>query len=238
MKVRVPLMVSLTAAWIAVCRPASAATDDDPHKGVFTMEEATAGLQGSGQLIATIETPKGTLSCELFDKQAPLTVANFVGLARGLRAFVNANTGQWEKKPHYDGLLFHRVIPGFMIQGGDFMGTGSGTGPAGKSPGYKFNDEISADLKFDKKGLLAMANTGPRTNTNGSQFFITDGTPRHLDGNHTIFGQCGPLKSITEIATVATGPRNRPLQDVIMKKVTIAYKKSKATAKTSSKAEK
>ena len=111
------------------------ADDDDPAKGQFTLEQATKGLSGSGPLTAKIETTLGTFNCELYDKQAPLTVANFVGLARGLRPFKDPKTGKWvEKKPYYDGLIFHRVIPGFMIQGGDIAGTGTG------GPGYEFQD--------------------------------------------------------------------------------------------------
>ena len=114
------------------------AEDDDPAKGKFTLEEATKGLPGSGPLTAKIETTQGTFTCELYDKQAPITVANFVGLARGLRPWKDPKTGQWVKKPYYDGLIFHRVIPGFMIQGGDPLGVGTG------NPGYRFADEIVA----------------------------------------------------------------------------------------------
>ena len=138
------LAVSLLAT--AVAR----ADDDDPAKGSFTIADATKGLAGSGPLMAKIETTLGTFTCELFDKQAPITVANFVGLARGVRPFKD-KSGQWVKKPFYDGLIFHRVIPGFMIQGGDPLGIGSG------NPGYRFDNEISPDLTFDKPGLLAMA---------------------------------------------------------------------------------
>ena len=140
------------------------------------------------------KTSKGTFTVQLFDKQAPVTVANFVGLARGLRAFKDPKTNQWVKRPFYDGLIFHRVIPGFMIQGGDPLGVGIG------NPGYKFEDEIAPDLKFDKPGQLAMANAGPATN--GSQFFITEGAPQHLTGRHTIFGQCEPASLVTQITAV------------------------------------
>lgn len=194
------------------------ADGDDPAKGNFTIEDATKGLAGSGPLTAKIETTQGIFTCELFDKQAPITVANFVGLARGLRPFKDKN-GQWVKKPFYDGLIFHRVIPGFMIQGGDPLGIGSG------NPGYRFDNEISPDLKFDKPGLLAMANAGP--GTNGSQFFITEGTPMYLNGKHTIFGKCDPLSLISKITGVDRGPRDKPTTDVVMKKVTITHGKAK-----------
>jgi peptidyl-prolyl cis-trans isomerase A (cyclophilin A) len=195
------------------------ADEEDPAKGNFTLEEATKGLKGSGSLTASIETTEGTFTCELYDKQAPKTVANFVGLARGVRPWKDTKSGKWVKKPFYDGLIFHRVIPGFMIQGGDPLGVGTG------NPGYKFEDEFSPDLKFDKPGLLAMANAGP--GTNGSQFFITEGTPAHLTGRHTIFGQCEPLSLVTKIANVPTGARDKPVKDVVMKKVTISKGKPK-----------
>jgi peptidyl-prolyl cis-trans isomerase A (cyclophilin A) len=194
------------------------AEDDDPAKGNFTLADATKGLAGSGPLTAKIETTQGTFTCELYDKQAPITVANFVGLARGLRPFKD-KSGQWVKKPFYDGLIFHRVIPGFMIQGGDPLGIGSG------NPGYRFDNEISPDLKFDKPGLLAMANAGP--GTNGSQFFITEGTPMYLNGKHTIFGKCDPLSLVSKITGVDRGPRDKPTTDVVMKKVTITRGKAK-----------
>jgi peptidyl-prolyl cis-trans isomerase A (cyclophilin A) len=199
------------------------ADDQDPAMGKFTLEEATKGLKGSGPLTAQIETTLGTFTCELYDKQAPITVANFVGLARGVRPWKDPKTNQWVKKPLYDGLIFHRVIPGFMIQGGDPLGTGTG------NPGYRFADEFSPDLTFDKPALLAMANAGP--GTNGSQFFITESMPAHLNGRHTIFGKCDPLSLVTKITSVERGPRDRPVTDVVMKKVTITRGKAKAKAK-------
>jgi peptidyl-prolyl cis-trans isomerase A (cyclophilin A) len=215
-KTTIPVLAALTLLGTVTAR----AEDDDPAKGHFTLEDATKGLPGSGPLVAKIETSQGTLTCELYDKQAPVTVANFVGLARGLRPFKDKD-GKWVKRPFYDGLIFHRVIPGFMIQGGDPLGTGIG------NPGYKFEDEIVPALTFDKPGLLAMANAGPRTN--GSQFFITEGTPTYLNGRHTIFGKCDPLSLVTKIAKVERGPRDKPTTDVVMKHVTISRgKKSKA----------
>ena len=204
-----------------------AADEGDPNHGNFTLAEATKGIPGpaSAPLQATIETTKGKFTCELFDKQAPITVANFIGLATGKRAWQDPASGKWiQKKPLYDGLIFHRVIPGFMIQGGDPKGTGTG------NPGYRFQDEIAPELRFDRPGLLAMANAGPATN--GSQFFITEGTPQHLTGHHTIFGACEPVALIGEITRVKTGPNDRPVDDVVIKKVTIAHGKgSKAKDK-------
>ena len=194
---------------------------DDPAGGKFSLEDATKGLAGKGALMATIETSMGTFKCTLYDKESPHTVANFVGLARGLRPWKDPKSGQWVKKPFFDGLTFHRVIPEFMIQGGDPLGNGTG------NPGYKFEDEVQNGLRFDKPGLLAMANAGP--NTNGSQFFITErDTIPNLNGHYNIFGQCDPVDLVKKIARV---PRNTqtdlPNTPVTMKKVTIAHGKTK-----------
>ncbi|HEX3906267.1 MAG TPA: peptidylprolyl isomerase [Polyangia bacterium] len=212
MRSKISLSVLLALSLIGVA--AARADDDDPAKGHFTLDEATKGLSGSGPLTAKIDTTLGAFTCELYDKQAPVTVANFVGLARGLRPWKDTKSGKWVKKPFYDGLIFHRVIPSFMIQGGDPLGTGTG------NPGYRFEDEFSPDLKFDKPALLAMANAGP--GTNGSQFFITEGTPEHLTGRHTIFGHCDPLSLVSKITGVERGPRDKPTTDVVIKKVTIS----------------
>ena len=227
MKLRSLIIGNVVAVALVTSSAVSVQADEgDPNKGNFTMAEATKGLPGpaSGQLQATIETNKGKLTCELYDKQAPITVANFIGLATGKRAWLDPKSGKWvQKKPFYDGLIFHRVIPGFMIQGGDPLGIGTG------NPGYRFQDEIVPELKFDKPGLLAMANAGPATN--GSQFFITEGTPQHLNGRHTIFGHCEPLSVVTEIANVKAGPRDKPLEDVVIKKITISHGKAARGAK-------
>lgn len=164
---------------------------DDPLKGAFSLADATQGLTGKGKLMADIKTAAGKLECELFDDRAPLTVANFIGLARGLRPF-KTQSGEWLKKPAYDGTTFHRVIKGFMIQGGDPAGTGAG------EPGYVIPDEIWEDAYHSERGLLCMANRGP--NTNGQQFFIMDGSAPHLDGGYTIFGKCGPSAVIEKLA--------------------------------------
>ena len=178
MRSKISLAVILVSALAtSLAARVARADDDDPAKGQFTLEQATKGVAGSGLLVAKIETTLGTFTCELYEKDAPVTVANFVGLARGTRPWKDPKTGKWvEKKPFYDGLIFHRVIPGFMVQGGDPLGVGTG------NPGYRFEDEFSPNLKFDKPALLAMANAGRATN--GSQFFITEGTPQHLTGKH------------------------------------------------------
>lgn len=164
----------------------------DPLNGTFTLADATKGLAPAGKLVAEIVTDAGKLRCELFDDKAPKTVANFVGLARGLRPFKDPKTSDWIKRPGYDGTVFHRIIKGFMIQGGDPMGTGQG------EPGYVFADEVWPGATHDRRGLLCMANRGP--NTNGMQFFILDGPAMHLDRSFTIFGSCGPDSVIEKLA--------------------------------------
>ncbi|MEK7285980.1 MAG: peptidylprolyl isomerase [Nitrospirota bacterium] len=161
-------------------------------------------------LFAVMETSLGTITMRLFEKEAPKTVANFVELAEGKKPFTDPKTGEKATRPFYDGLIFHRVIAGFMIQGGDPRGNGTG------DPGYKFEDEFVSSLKFDQPGRLAMANSGP--NTNGSQFFITDGLTPHLNMHHTIFGQVVEGQDIVQkIARVQIGPTDRPATPVTMK---------------------
>ena len=157
----------------------------------------------SAEPTAVFDTTVGTLRCKLFEKETPTTVMNFIGLATGTREWKNPVSHVTKKGvPLYDGTIFHRVIPNFMIQGGDPSGTGAG------DPGYKFNDEFVSTLRFDRPGRLAMANSGP--NTNGSQFFITEAPVPHLDGHHTIFGQCddASVALVKQIARMATDPRN------------------------------
>ncbi len=165
-------------------------------------------------LYAVFETSKGKITCVLYSKQAPKTVENFTGLATGSREWTDPRTGAKSKRPLYNGTIFHRVIPGFMVQGGDPLGLGIG------GPGYRFEDEISPDLIFDKPGVLAMANAGP--NTNGSQFFITVAPAMWLNGRHTIFGQVIEGQEVVEaISLVPRGERDRPLEPVILERVVI-----------------
>jgi peptidyl-prolyl cis-trans isomerase A (cyclophilin A) len=185
----------------------------DPLQGRFTMADATAGLEGTGPLVATIKTSEGALQCKLFDDKAPVTVANFVGLARGVRPFKSEVDGEWVKKPAYDGTTFHRIIKGFMIQGGDRRGNGTG------EPGYVIRDEIWPGAKHDRPGLLCMANRGP--NTNGAQFFITDAKVAALDGNYTIFGECSPVSLVHTLASVPTLNGDRPATNVTIESITI-----------------
>ncbi len=185
----------------------------DPTGGKFSLDDATAGLEGSGPLMATITTSHGELRCRLYDDKAPVTVASFVGLARGTRPFRNLD-GRWVKKPFYDGTTFHRIIKGFMIQGGDPLGTGAG------GPGYEIVDEIWPGATHDRAGLLCMANRGK--NTNGSQFFITDAATRQLDGNYTIFGECSPVSVVSDIARVPKGSDDRPISPVTIERIEIS----------------
>jgi peptidyl-prolyl cis-trans isomerase A (cyclophilin A) len=162
------------------------------------------------------DTSMGRITCKLFDKEAPVTVANFVGLATGTKEWTDPTTHQKvQGKPFYDGTTFHRVIPGFMIQGGDRLGTGEG------DAGYSFKDEFDPNLNFDVPGRLAMANSGP--DTNGTQFFITETPQPHLDQHYTIFGQCddASLPVVESIARVNRDSNDKPLDPVVLNKVTV-----------------
>ena len=163
--------------------PAQPPPSEQPSPQI-TQEQimSTSGIpQGNGDLYAVFKTSRGTIVVKLFEKDAPLTVANFAGLATGSREWTDPRTHAKSKARLYDGTVFHRVIPQFMIQGGDPLGTGTG------DPGYRFADEFQSGKKFDKPGILAMANAGP--GTNGSQFFITEVPTPHLNNKHTIFGE-------------------------------------------------
>lgn len=165
---------------------------------------------------AVLHTNHGDITLDLFDDFAPKTVANFVELANGTREYLDMTTGKRATGRFYDGTVFHRVIDGFMIQGGDPTGTGRG------GPGYRFADEFYPDLTFTKPYLLAMANAGP--GTNGSQFFITVAPTPHLNMRHTIFGEVADADSrkvVDEIAAVETGPMDRPVEDVVIDRVEI-----------------
>ena len=163
---------------------------------------------------ATFETSQGDIVCKLFEKEAPKTVANFIGLAEGTKEFTDAKTSQKAKRPFYDNLGFHRVIPKFMIQGGCPLSAGTG------GPGYKFEDEFHPSLRHDKPGKLSMANSGP--NTNGSQFFITVAATPWLDNRHTIFGEVVEGQDIaTAISNLNRDSSDRPRVPVVIKHVKI-----------------
>jgi peptidyl-prolyl cis-trans isomerase A (cyclophilin A) len=167
-------------------------------------------------LFATLHTTAGPIRLELFPDHAPKTVRNFVELAEGSKAYTDPRSREAGGGPYYDGTIFHRVIPGFMIQGGDPTGTGRG------GPGYQFGDEIHTDLHFTRPYLLAMANAGP--GTNGSQFFITVAPTTWLNGKHTIFGEVADedsRKVVDSIATTRTGAGDRPAEDIVIERVEI-----------------
>jgi peptidyl-prolyl cis-trans isomerase A (cyclophilin A) len=171
-------------------------------------------LQYGMAVHANFETNLGNFTVELFERQAPKTVANFAGLAEGSKEWKHPKTGEKHKKPFYDGIVFHRIISGFVIQGGDPLGKGHG------GPGYQFEDEFHPDLRHDRVGILSMANAGP--NTNGSQFFITLGPTPHLDRRHSIFGAVtSGLDVVEKIGKVKTDRDDRPVEPVVIQKVTI-----------------
>ena len=184
--------------------PAKAEAKDEPKSW-------TERSRGGEVIYATLQTSMGDLTVKLLAKDAPKTVENFVALAAGEKSWMHPRTGQRSSRPLYDGTTFHRVIPGFMIQGGDPRGDGTG------GPGYEFEDELKSGRKFDQPCLLAMANSGP--NTNGSQFFITEVPTRHLDGRHTIFGE--GVKGCELVAKIARAGSQTP---VALKKVVLSNK--------------
>jgi peptidyl-prolyl cis-trans isomerase A (cyclophilin A) len=173
-----------------------------------------ASISGTGNLYVRISTRLGDMVAELYEKQVPVTVGNFVGLATGGIEWTDPASGQKSNRPFYDGLIFHRIISGFMIQGGCPMGRGTG------GPGYKFQDEFDRSLRHTGIGILSMANSGP--NTNGSQFFICETATPHLDNRHSVFGKViAGLDVLRAIAGVKTGPGDRPVEPVVMNKVEV-----------------
>jgi peptidyl-prolyl cis-trans isomerase A (cyclophilin A) len=193
---------------------AYAIAQGDPQKGEFALADALHGLPPEGKLWARFLVGDGEIECELFEQQTPITVANFVGLARGMRPSKDAETGEWTKVQYYDESTFHRVIPGFMIQGGD--PTGSGMGNAG----YVIPDEFREELRHDAAGRLSMANRGPGTGS--AQFFITLGPTPHLDDKHTIFGQCTEAGvELAERIAATAGPDDKPTTPQIVETVII-----------------
>jgi peptidyl-prolyl cis-trans isomerase A (cyclophilin A) len=191
-----PVASGLPVAWVPHARRREG--DDTLSNGVY----------------ARFNTSEGTFTVRLFDKEAPNTVENFLGLAEGTKDWTDPRTNQRVRKPYYDGIIFHRVIDGFMIQGGDPLGQGIG------GPGYAFADEFHPKLRHDKPGILSMANRGP--NTNGGQFFITLGPTPHLDDRHSVFGEVVEgLDVVRAIGRTATDARDKPLKDVVIQSITI-----------------
>jgi peptidyl-prolyl cis-trans isomerase A (cyclophilin A) len=184
--------------------------------GLILAFTAAAGAQEKkGAVYATLKTSMGDIVVQLFEDKAPKTVANFIGLATGTKEWTDPKTGEKVKRPLYNGTIFHRVIPGFMIQGGDPLGNGTG------GPGYRFEDEFNPELRHTRGGILSMANSGP--NTNGSQFFITLAPTLHLDGRHSIFGEV--VKGQEVVVAIGNTPRDardRPLKDVVLKEVVVS----------------
>lgn len=199
------------------------AAQGDPEQSDFTLEEALTGLPGvPGDTVwALLKTPRGVIECELFADRVPITVANFVGLARGLRPVYDKASDSWVKRPYYNNTTFHRVIPGFMIQGGDPTATGTG------NPGYVIEDEIRPDLIHDAPGLLSMANKGP--NTGSAQFFITLNPTPHLDGLHTVFGRCTDdgTRLADDIALVPRVENDKPKDPELLDGITIVRRPTK-----------
>ncbi len=186
--------------------------------GACKKENAEPAAPLGAAQFATLKTNMGSVTVKLYPQDAPKTVKNFVGLATGEKEWRNPATGETKKGVSlYAGTIFHRVIPGFMIQGGDPLGTGTG------DPGYRFEDEVQSGRTFDRVGLLAMANAGP--GTNGSQFFITTSTPTYLNGKHTIFGEVIKGYEVVEaISKVPRGQADRPVQPVVIENITVSDK--------------
>lgn len=208
-------IVWLVCAALLICMGALASSaQDEPGQPTEDTEKAREERPLGPGLYAIFETSMGKIVCELFPDKAPKTVENFVGLAKGEKDWKDPKTDEIVKRPFYDGLIFHRVIPNFMIQSGCPLGTGTG------GPGYKFEDEFDPSLRFDQVGRLAMANAGP--DTNGSQFFITVKETPWLNDKHTIFGQVVEGQDVAlAISEVERNSRDRPLEDVKINKVTI-----------------
>jgi peptidyl-prolyl cis-trans isomerase A (cyclophilin A) len=176
---------------------------------------AAQGPEKKSPVYATLKTSMGDIVVQLFEGKAPNTVANFVGLASGTKEWSDPKSGDRVKRPLYNGTVFHRVIPGFMIQGGDPLGNGTG------GPGFRFADEFHPDLKHTKPGIMSMANAGP--NTNGSQFFITQKATPWLDGRHSVFGEVVKGQNVVDaIINVPRDARDRPLKEVVIKEVVIS----------------
>ena len=214
------LSQALLASSLAVALGASATAQSSATKPPEDLPDApqatqAALIQPNGPSVV-MDTSMGRITCQFFQQQAPKAVANFIGLAEGSIDWTDPDTKKKQHhKPYYDNTIFHRVIPEFMIQGGDPTGTGMG------DPGYSFDDEVNPDLNFDKPGRLAMANSGP--NTNGSQFFITEQAYDSLNQHYTLFGQCddSSVEVVKTIARVQRDSNDKPVAPVTLKKVTI-----------------
>jgi peptidyl-prolyl cis-trans isomerase A (cyclophilin A) len=214
------LIFALASARLAVIAQQTAPPPAPPAAPAEALPDApqatvAATIHPNGPMVV-MDTSMGRIICQFYQKEEPKTVANFIGLAEGTIDWTDPATKKKQHhKPLYNGTTFHRVIPEFMIQGGDPIGDGTG------DPGYAFDDEFNPDLNFDKPGKLAMANSGP--NTNGSQFFITEQAQDSLNQHYSLFGQCDDpsVEVVKSIARVQRDPQDKPLTPVILKKVTI-----------------
>ena len=193
------LLLALPLAIFALATPLPAQSDS----------KSSATGQREPGLYMTFQTDKGNIACKLYEKESPITVGKMVGLAIGKISYIDPRTGKENRNKFFDGLTFHRVIPGFMIQGGDPLGTGTG-GP--KGPGFPYQNENTPGLTFNMPGRLAMANAGP--NTNASQFFITEAAYPSLNGGYTIWGQCQNLDVVKAIARVQRDSNDKPVTPV------------------------
>jgi len=186
-----------------------------PHAGPMADESKGAGWKSLAGRYAIFDTSEGKIVCRLFEKETPKTVENFTGLAQGTKEFTDPVARSQVKRPFYDGTKFHRIIPGFMMQGGDPLGSGAG------GPGYTIDDEFVGSITFAEKGMLAMANTG-RPHTGGSQFFLTTAPTTWLNGKHTIFGKVVEGQEVVDNICGTLGSQGgAPKKDVILRKLTI-----------------
>ena len=211
---RLPKLDGLTVS-LLLFLPLATPARTEPAPGQASSQSAATEQRDPG-LYMTFQTDKGNIACKLFEKESPVTVGKMVGLAIGKVSYVDPRTKQATKKRFFDGLTFHRVIPGFMIQGGDPLGNGTG-GPEG--PGFPYQNENSPGLTFNVAGRLAMANAGP--NTNASQFFITEAPQPSLNGGYTIWGQCGNVDIVKAIASVQRDRQDKPLTPVHIVRVVV-----------------
>jgi peptidyl-prolyl cis-trans isomerase A (cyclophilin A) len=217
MKTQRVLVFSALAAVCSTCAALTVFAQQSTNSAIPDAPQATAeALTVPNGPYVVMDTSMGRITCQFYQKQAPKAVANFIALAEGTKDWTDPTTRQVQHhKRYYDGTIFHRVIPEFMIQGGDPTGTGMG------DPGYRFDDEFDPNLNFDRPGRLAMANSGP--NTNGSQFFVTEQATDFLDKHYTLFGQCddASVEVVKAIARVPRDANDKPLTPVVLQKVTI-----------------
>lgn len=215
MRKLLPFLLAASVAFAQTTAPKTAHKTTTAHKAAAP-DDPTQKFPAEPGLYVAFNTTQGRVVCKLFEKEAPITVKNFVALAKGTKAWTDPKAGKQVTRPYYNGITFHRVIPGFMIQGGDPTGTGMGNGGVATIP-----DEFDPSLKFDEVGRLAMANIG-QSHTGATQFFITDSKPEYLNGKHTIFGQVVEGQDVvTKITQVPKNAEDKPDTPVVMTNVVI-----------------